>query len=347
VKPSTTRSLIAALVTIGGVVAILAVNAARQREQTEVAGREWIGEQWDVARNCLTGTPIGRGESEATITRRLEQRLLETLARSPRDPSRAWPARCAGIFPTLHADRVVMRADPGDSLAQLEVLVPRVLGAPPYDVREIAPRARELAGAIAVLDRAMPAGAEYDRSDFEGLDVGMPAAAILASLECAELPRLAPSTTCEAGGVSHTIGDAGWVSAQRGTARPPVALARRPGARAIMGCDERGMAVLWREDGAWQGELCTNRRCAALPALRAPWNMAGVALDGEVVIAVAAGGRSNVPSVHVFDGEWRDPAPVGRGTPSSSPTSGARFRLDTCRGAFTSADGIRWQRAPR
>lgn len=179
------NKIIAGFVTIAGVVAIWAFGAARQNDQTRALSRQYIGEQWDVARNCLLGTPIGRGQDVEAIRELLDRQLVDAMARAVTEPDRdrLWPARCAPLFSQLRADPSILESDPGDSIATLEVLAPRVLDGTPLVTRRARERAHELAEAIALLDAAMPSGAEYERPESD--DVGMPAGAVLGSLECA------------------------------------------------------------------------------------------------------------------------------------------------------------------
>lgn len=183
----THRKIIAGFVTIAGVVAIWVFGAARQDEQARTLGRQYVGEQWDVARNCLLGTPIGRGQDEETIRALLDRQLVRAMAGAVTEPDRGalWPARCVPLLSGLRADPSILRADPGDALPTLEVLAPRVLDGTPLVTRQARARAHELASAIARLDAAMPSGAEYDPSDYAEEEGAIPPAAVLGSLECA------------------------------------------------------------------------------------------------------------------------------------------------------------------
>jgi hypothetical protein len=170
------------------------MSSMRQESQTQELSRQWVGEQWDVARNCLVGTPIGRGEGEAEIASVLEERLLRSLAEAseadaPPDPDALWPARCAPILSSLRVDRSILRSDPGDALDTLEVLLPRVVRVGPdgpamLALGDAAARARELAEAIVALDEAMPHGAEYDSADYETEGPAIAAAAVVRSMSC-------------------------------------------------------------------------------------------------------------------------------------------------------------------
>ena len=190
--------VVAAVVTVGGVLVIWAMSSMHQEDQTRELSRQWVGEQWDVARNCLLGTPIGRGASEEEIASSLEERLLRTLseaseAEAPPDPDALWPARCVPILASLRVDRSILRSDPGNALDTLEVLLPRVVRVGPDgpamlalgDARE---RVRELAAPIAALDRAMPHGAEHDAARYPPEEPPIPAAAVLRSMTCTSAP---------------------------------------------------------------------------------------------------------------------------------------------------------------
>ncbi len=185
VQPSSRNKIVAGFVSVAGVIVIWLVASARQNEQTEALSRQWVGEQWDVARNCLLGTPIGRGEDEETIRALLDRQLVLAMASAVTEPDRdrLWPARCAPLFEQLRVDRSILRGDPGDAPSTLEVLAPRVLEGTPLVTRQARARAHELAEAIARLDAVMPSGAEYDPREYAH-DEGMPAAAMLGSLEC-------------------------------------------------------------------------------------------------------------------------------------------------------------------
>lgn len=179
---------VASLVTIAGVAAIWAMGAWRQEGQTEALARRWAGEQWDVARRCLVGTPIGRSEGVEALREKLEHELVWDVVRQASSEHR-WPARCAALLPSLDVSPSILRTDPGDALSTLNVLVSRVLTSDAegvFSMREAAARARELAEPIALLDAAMPSGAEYDPASFARPDVGVPARAVLASLACPE-----------------------------------------------------------------------------------------------------------------------------------------------------------------
>ncbi len=183
--------MLAGMVSIAGVVTIWILGASHQARQTEVLSRQWVGEQWDVARTCLLGTPVGRGEPEEAIAARLDVMLVDTLttlAHASPLPEReaTWPTRCVPLFATLRADPSILGGDPSDALTELEVLSPRVLPADGSDVvtAQARARARELAASIARLDAIMPSGAEYDVARFERPDRGVDPALALRSLDC-------------------------------------------------------------------------------------------------------------------------------------------------------------------
>ncbi|HJL17156.1 MAG TPA: hypothetical protein RMH99_15930 [Sandaracinaceae bacterium LLY-WYZ-13_1] len=199
------RQGLAAIVTVAGVLAIWTWSTVRQQSQTEELSRRWLGEQWDVARHCLVGTPIGRSEGPEAVERLLVARLLETLAEAsereadaPLDPDTLWPARCVPRLADVRADPSVLRADPGDARATLEVLAPRVIRVGPdgpaqLALGESARRARELAEPIATLDRAMPPGAEYDPARYADAAPRVPPLDVVRSVSCgAPAPRRRP-----------------------------------------------------------------------------------------------------------------------------------------------------------
>lgn len=354
------RQVLAAFVSIAGVVAIWAVSAARQEEQTETISRQWIGEQWDITRRCLVGTPIGRGEGAEALRARLRTELVWSVAEGG-DPRAPWPARCASLVPTLRADRRILRADPGDALATLEVLAPRVLQ-PDADgrlsLRDAALRAGELAAPIAILDAAMPSGAEYDASAFARTDLGMPAEAVLASLACPVTARALETleaplegfdegpALCRAGGEQHVLaarGDRRWWIAPDGAS---VELTPAPSGAPVLACSDRALVIAWRDGETWQAARCAGGRCAALPPLHAGEDLA-LALHDERVLAVASATGTDLPLARVLDdAAWSDPVPVARGALS---VDGASFRIEPCEGAaYRSDDGRRWtSAAPR
>src|SRR5690606_3902017 len=177
--------------------------------------------------------------------------------------------------------RSILRADPGDALATLEVLAPRVLqpGADAHlSLRDAALRAGELAAPIAILDEAMPSGAEYDASAFVRPDLGVPADVVLASLACppAELVEVEAEaadlegfddelTFCRAGDRRHAIASRGdrrfWI----GPDAEPVSITPAPSGAPVLACSERALVIAWRAREAWQLTRCAGGRCAALP----------------------------------------------------------------------------------
>jgi hypothetical protein len=310
-KPSLSRRAIAFGALGFGVLAIFAVNAARQRESTEEHARIWVGGQWDVARNCLVGTPIGRGEDEAAIEARLDRMLIAALvATEATEATEAaaeplWPARCAPILRTLEVDRSILRRDPGDALAQLTVLTPRVLPQGEGDsIAAARARAHELARSIHTLDRAMPFGEEYDRP--EPAQDAVPIDALFASFAC-EPP---PQTGCPA--------------------EPP----------AVAACEGDARVEGVPHADGYRITVC-RERCER------PASIEGqdlrLALLGDRALAVVRGARSELTFARVWhDGRWSEPYPIARGAVSSSPRG---FRIDTCDGVIESIDGRRWRQS--
>lgn len=204
---------IAAIVTVAGALGILTLSIVQRQGEDEAGSRRWVGEQWDVARECLVGTPIGRGNTEATIAERMESELYDALleaalAEAP-DPDALWPARCVPRLAGLHRERAMFRQDPDAALAQLEVLAPRLLrpeGAVPYAVGDRRERLGELAAAVSALDAAMPFGAEYDSEDFPA--PALAPAQVAASMAC----RVAPSRRpfLEEGVLDALEGEVSW-----------------------------------------------------------------------------------------------------------------------------------------
>ncbi len=347
------RQALAAFVSIAGVVAIWAVSAARQEEQTATISRQWVGEQWDITRRCLVGTPIGRGEGAEALRARLMTELVWSVAE---EGDARWPARCASLVPTLRVDRSILRADPGDALATLEVLAPRVLQ-PDADghlsLSDAARRAEELAAPIAILDAAMPSGAEYDASTFLRPDLGVPAEAVLASLAC-PLPERSLETLegplegfddgpliCRAGDGSHLIAsrdDRRWWIAP---GAPPIELTPAPAGTPTVACSDRALVIGWRDRARWQLTRCAGDRCAALPSLSTGEELA-LAVRGERVLAVASASGIDLPLARALEGStWSDPVPVARGALS---VEGGAFRIEPCAGpAYLSDDGRRWR----
>lgn len=355
--------VLAGLVAIVGVIVIWAVGAARQEDETDTFARRWVGQQWDIARNCLVGTPVGRSEDAGAIRTKLDRMLVDTIVRASEhdaapDVSTLWPARCASIFPSLRADRRLLRADPADAVAMLEVLAPRVLrsdraGALALDAAQSRARAHELAEPIALLDRAMPSGAAYARALYERPEVGVAASAVLDSLECE--PRAPQSTAdetsiagevCRAGEVVHIVaahdGRSTWI-VSRDQAGAAVDIDPPPPQHAsVVACSENVLVIAWREGDAWGGTICEGERCAAMPVLRTDGDLE-IAVGPELILAVARGRRTDVPMARTFEherGSWSEPVAVARGTLS---VDGSAFRIDACTGgAFRSSDGRTW-----
>src|SRR5690606_21551713 len=98
-------------------------------------------------------TPVGRGQDEEAIRTLLDRQLVLAMAAATHEHDRSalWPARCAPLFRGLRVDASILRSDPGDALATLEVLAPRVLEGEPLVTRRARARAHELAPAIAAL----------------------------------------------------------------------------------------------------------------------------------------------------------------------------------------------------
>lgn len=192
------QRLVAAFVTVIGVAAIWAFSAWRQEGQTEALGRQWVGEQWDLARYCLVGTPLHRGEPEADIAWRLEARLYQTLleaSESEGDPEARWPTSCVARLASLRADPSVLEGDPGDAIATLEVLAPRVIhegtaGPARFAVGDAFDRVRELAEPIARLDEVMPPGGAHDPSRYP--EPAFDVATVRRSMACSASPAVRP-----------------------------------------------------------------------------------------------------------------------------------------------------------
>ncbi|MFK7985441.1 MAG: hypothetical protein AB8I08_05380 [Sandaracinaceae bacterium] len=204
---------IAAIVTVAGALGILTLSVVQRQGEDEAGSRRWVGEQWDVARECLVGTPIGRGDSEAAIAERMEVELygalLEAALAEAPDPHSLWPARCVPRLAGLHRERAMFRQDPDAALAQLEVLAPRLLrpeGAVPYAVGDRREQLRELASAVAELDAAMPFGAEYAAEDFP--TPTLDPAQVVASMACRVSPTRRPFL--EEGVLDALEGEVSW-----------------------------------------------------------------------------------------------------------------------------------------
>ncbi|MEQ8725276.1 MAG: hypothetical protein RID81_28580 [Sandaracinaceae bacterium] len=176
---------LAAVVTVAGVLGLVVWSTWRSDREGEESAHRWAGEQWDVARSCFVGTPVGRGEPESELVVKLWAQLLESRLRPPEGTP--WPERCVGLLASVRG-----RGD-ADALATLEVLAPRV-------TPEMAPSAaaealRALAAPIAVLDETMPPGARYDVPPPEPL----PIALIVESLDVPFEPPRRPFLEARAG----------------------------------------------------------------------------------------------------------------------------------------------------
>lgn len=244
------KRAVAAAVTSVGVLAIWAMATVRQEDQTRELGRQWVGEQWDIARRCVVGTPIGRRDAEEAVADRLAANAVDTLAsvafedEAP-DPARLWPARCAPLLSGLNVDpSVTGGTDLSRPVAELEALARHALTLD--DPAQTLLRARELAGPIHVLDGAMPPGAEYDPTHFDPprADAG----AFEASLRCQE-----PAGAPEAAPCAAEDGDPGG-----GSPRPA-------GEPRLEACDGERSVALWPEGRRWTGTRCegTSQRAAA------------------------------------------------------------------------------------
>ncbi len=161
--------MLATGVTTLGVIAIWLFASFRQEDQTIELSRRWVGEQWDIARRCVIGTPVGRSDTQEQKADRMAAMAIEALASASEgdeEPSleTLWPARCAPLFRRLRVSPEVTGGDVSGAVGELEVLVRRVIEMD--DVARTVANARELAGPIHALDRGMPAGAEYDPTHF-------------------------------------------------------------------------------------------------------------------------------------------------------------------------------------
>lgn len=195
------KQALATFVTISGVVAVWTIASMRQAEQTEAISRQWIGEQWDVARQCIVGTPIGRGEDtgDRLVARAIETLVEASIAEDEPDPDRLWPARCVGLLSSLRVEPPVSRGDTSDAVGELEVLMPRVIDV--NDSARTISDARELAESVAALDETMPPGAEYELDAFPDPDVDFDTArAIEQSFGCEVHGASRPFLRARAGG---------------------------------------------------------------------------------------------------------------------------------------------------
>ncbi len=198
--PRRQRAL-AAFAAVGVVGVVLAYAASRQDEDAAAADLAYYGEEWDVARQCLVGTPIGRRDGAARIAEQLEAKAYAALAEleGGADPEATWPLACLGRVGRLRP-APDLASDPGPALSSLELQLARALAAP-LDAAEVPTRMRDLAAPIAILDAALPAGATYDPARYPAVDPGAGRAAIHDSHAC-DPPRVArrPFLHAEAGG---------------------------------------------------------------------------------------------------------------------------------------------------
>ncbi|MBX3274259.1 MAG: hypothetical protein KF729_28590 [Sandaracinaceae bacterium] len=303
------RALVAAGTTTLGVVLIWAFAALRQEGQTQELARQWVGQEWDIARRCLVGTPIGRRDAEAQVADRLAALALDALAEpASRDApaSARWPARCAPRLVSLRVDASVTGVDLSHHVGQIDALARHVLE--PRDPAGTLARARALAAPIHALDLAMPPGATHDPSAYPAPRAD--ARAIEASLACAQ-EDAAPSTS-PCGGEARLdleVTPAVW---SRDGAPIPFDPPLPAGATPSVACDAERAVVLWRVDGAWEGTRC-EATCAPLPPLPAGEALEVALVEGRVVVVAreAPGGLSFARALR--DEEWTDPVLVPRG----------------------------------
>ena len=179
-----TKRAIAVFASITLAAVVFAVASRMQDQGADVADRQWYGEQWDVARYCLVGTPIGRRDGPTGIATQLEARAYATLAELERepDPDARWPVRCLSQLAQLR-DPPELSADPEPILAELEIAIARAMTAP-RTVASVPERVRALAEPIAQLDGLMPSGAEYDPARYPLVDPGVGREAIVRSHAC-------------------------------------------------------------------------------------------------------------------------------------------------------------------
>ena len=185
-----TRWLLAGTVTTLGVAVIWGLGASRQAGRTRELHRRHVGEQWDVARSCLTGGPRPRGEAVDALAARLAGQLYRAAARASEGdaPDALWPARCAGHVAALA--RGVPAGAAARELAALELACRRVLR--PRAGRLTWPghegRLRSIAESIHALDDLMPPGVELGAEELAGELPGSAPADVAASHGCAGRP---------------------------------------------------------------------------------------------------------------------------------------------------------------
>lgn len=315
-----TRHVVAGLVTVLGVVAIWWVASQRQEQQARDLSQQWIGEQWDIARRCVAGTPGPRGEDEEVLSDRLAAMAVRTLAEAssshvPPDTARAWPARCLPLLSRLDADRSVTRGDVSAPLGELRALLPRTLEH--GDTGRSMANARELAGPLRALDAAMPRGAEYDLSNFEVSVVDV--AAIAASFECdAEIPPPPPLPDAPDDACPALVAEGGDLFFAQGSARTPVR-PRPPSATAVSWACRDGEVVLgWAartvmEHSQWTVIRCAGESCETLPLLVGSGRLAFV-YSGGSLHAVAHGRWTDLPIARTLgDDAWEGALPIAVG----------------------------------
>ena len=332
------RHVLAATVTVLGVVAIWWMASQRQEQQARELSRQWIGEQWDIARRCVTGTPGPRGEDEDALGDRLAAMAVRALADGssshiPPDTARIWPARCLPLLARLDADRSVTRGDVAAPLGELRALLPRTLEV--EDTARTLANARQLAPSLRALDAAMPPGAEYDLSNFEEPPVDV--AAIEASLGCeAEIPLPPPLPDAPDDACPALLSEGGDLFFAQGSARTPVR-PRPPTASAVSWACRDGEVVLgWSsrtvmEHSQWTVLRCAGDRCDALPLLVGSGRLAFV-YSGGALIAVAHGRWTDLPIARrLGDDEWEGALPIAVGAVEGADE-----------GIAVSAGGERW-----
>lgn len=198
----------ASLVLVVGVLAVAQRMNGGEASQDNV---RWYGEQWDIARRCLAGTPIGRGTTPAALAPSLTALLLEALTEreagadpAAADPDTLWPARCLPRIESLRAPPELPQ-DPGPALAALE-LAARTTLRDAEDAATLDAAVAPLAEAIARTDAAMPSGAEYDRARHPTPRLDGAARLVVASLACPPTPT-APRAFLRASEGGETLHD--------------------------------------------------------------------------------------------------------------------------------------------